>query len=48
MGIKQATNKPIRSQFIEIVKFENGKFKEDWLIYDMMAFMGQLGMGPKP
>ncbi len=44
MGIKKATGKGVKVPFIEISKYENGKVKEDWLIYESMAFAGQLGL----
>src|SRR5262249_32597223 len=44
MGIKKATGKPVKVQFVEIGKFENGKTKEDWLFFDGMAFGSQLGL----
>ena len=44
MGIKKATGKPVQSHFLEISKYENGKIKEDWLIFDSMAFAAQLGL----
>ena len=47
MGIKKATGKQVSAGYVEIVRFENGKIKEDWLFYNGMAFAGQLGLIPK-
>ena len=44
MGIKKPTGKPVRVRFLEITRLEGGKYKEDWLIFDSMAFAGQLGL----
>jgi predicted ester cyclase len=44
MGLKKPTGKPISVRFFEIVKFENGKAKEDWTFFNSAAFASQLGM----
>ena len=43
MGLKK-TGKSVKSQFLEICRFENGKIKEDWLFYNGAAFAAQLGL----
>jgi predicted ester cyclase len=43
MGVKK-TGKAVKSQFLEICRFENGKIKEDWLFYNGAAFAAQLGL----
>lgn len=43
MGLKK-TGKKVKSQFLEICRFENGKIKEDWLFYNGAAFAAQLGL----
>jgi predicted ester cyclase len=47
MGIKKATGKPVGVGYLEVVRFENGKVKEDWLFYNGMAFASQLGLMEK-
>ena len=44
MGIAKATGKSAAVRFIEVTKVENGKIKEDWLVFDSMAFATQLGL----
>jgi predicted ester cyclase len=44
MGIPKATGKPVKVRFLEITKVEAGKIKEDWLVFDSMAFATQLGL----
>lgn len=44
MGIKKATGKAAKVRFLEITKIEAGKIKEDWLVFDSMAFAAQLGL----
>ena len=44
MGIKTPTGKSVQVHYLEFTRFENGKIKEDWLIFDTMAFAGQLGL----
>jgi predicted ester cyclase len=44
MGIKKATGKPVQVRFLEIIRFADGKVKEDWLLFDSMAFATQLGL----
>jgi predicted ester cyclase len=44
MGIAKATGKAAKVRFIEITKIENGKIKEDWLVFDSLAFATQLGL----
>lgn len=46
MGIRKATGKVATVPFIEIVKWEGGKLKEDWFIIDGMIFPIQLGLLP--
>jgi predicted ester cyclase len=38
MGIKKPTGKAAKVRFLEITKIEGGKIKEDWLVFDSMAF----------
>jgi predicted ester cyclase len=47
MGIKKATGKPAGVSYLEVVRFENGKIKEDTLFYNGMAFASQLGLMAK-
>lgn len=42
-----ATGKSVRVEVIDIVRFENGKAKERWGIYDALAMMQQLGLVPE-
>jgi predicted ester cyclase len=44
MGIKKPTGKAAKVRFLEITKIEGGKIKEDWLVFDSMAFAQQLGL----
>jgi predicted ester cyclase len=44
MGIKKATGKSVKVRFVEITKIEAGKIKEDWLVFDSLAFGTQLGL----
>ena len=44
MGIKKATGKPVKVRFLEITKIEGGKIKEDWLVFNSLAFAQQLGL----
>jgi steroid delta-isomerase-like uncharacterized protein len=44
----KATKKPIKIQFVEIVKYDGGKVKQIWRFYNGMAFMAQLGLLPEP
>lgn len=44
MGIKKPTGKAVKVRFLEVTRFQDGKIKEDWLLYDGMAFAMQLGM----
>jgi predicted ester cyclase len=44
MGITKPTGKAVKVRFFEIVKFENGKAKEDWQFFNGAAFGSQLGM----
>jgi len=46
MGIRKATGKTVKLPFLEITKFENGKIKEDTVVYDSMAMAQQLGLMP--
>ncbi|MEQ1756750.1 MAG: ester cyclase [Vicinamibacterales bacterium] len=46
MGISKATGKAATVPFIEIVKWEGGKLKENWFIIDAMIFPAQLGLLP--
>jgi predicted ester cyclase len=43
MGITKATGKAVKVRFLEITKIEGGKIKEDWLVFDSLAFATQLG-----
>jgi predicted ester cyclase len=44
MGIKKPTGKAAKVRFLEITKIDGGKIKEDWLVFDSMAFGQQLGL----
>ena len=44
MGIKKPTGKTGKVRFLEITKIEGGKIKEDWLVFDSLAFATQLGL----
>ena len=44
MGITKPTGKAAQVRFLEITKIENGKIKEDWLVFDSLAFATQLGL----
>lgn len=43
MGLKK-TGKKIASRYLEIIRYENAKPKEDWLFYNGAAFAAQLGL----
>jgi hypothetical protein len=47
MGIP-ATNKKVTISVIEIDRFASGKIIEEWVKYDTLGFMQQLGVIPKP
>jgi predicted ester cyclase len=47
MGIKKATGKAAGVGYLEVIRFENGKLKEDTLFYNGMAFASQLGLMAK-
>jgi predicted ester cyclase len=47
MGIKKATGRTAGVGYLEVIRFENGKVKEDWLFYNGMAFASQLGLTAK-
>jgi predicted ester cyclase len=44
MGIAKPTGRSVTVHVFEIGKFANGKLVEDWVIFDGMAFAGQLGL----
>ena len=44
MGLAKATGKTVNVRFVEVVKFANGKAKEDWTFYNGAAFAAQLGV----
>jgi predicted ester cyclase len=44
MGIRKATGKSATVRFLEITRYEGGKVKEDWLVFDSGAFAAQLGL----
>jgi predicted ester cyclase len=44
MGITKPTGKPVKVRFVEFTKIEGGKIKEDWLVFDSLAFATQLGL----
>lgn len=46
LGLKQATNKAVTVNFLEITHVTDGKVKENWLLFDSMAFGRQLGLAP--
>lgn len=41
-----ATNKPVSAEFVDIVRWENGKFAEHWEVSDNIAFFTQMGLMP--
>ena len=43
MGLKK-TGKRVSGRFFEVMRFENGQCKEDWLFYNGAAFARQLGV----
>ena len=43
-----ATNKRIKTDGVDIIRFQNGKAVEHWGVYDSMKMMQQLGMLPPP
>jgi len=47
MGIPQ-TNKPIKVEYIDLWRVENGKFVDNWVQMDMLGLMQQLGVIPAP
>jgi predicted ester cyclase len=47
MGIKKPTGKAVSARYLDIARWEKGKIKEEWLFYDGLAFMGQLGLMKK-
>lgn len=44
MGITKPTGKAAKVRFLEITRIENGKIKEDWLVFDSLALATQLGL----
>ena len=44
MGIKTKTGKKVAAPFLAIDRFEGGKIKESWLVFDSAAFAAQLGL----
>jgi len=44
MGITKPTNKAFTGRFLEVMKIDNGKIKEDWLFYNSTALAAQLGL----
>ena len=48
MGGKPATGKTMECTGMDMIRFENGKAVEHWGLFDMMAFMTQMGMMPPP
>jgi predicted ester cyclase len=44
MGIPKATNKPFKGRFVEVLKIDNNKIKEEWLFYNSAALATQLGL----
>jgi predicted ester cyclase len=47
MGIRRPTGKTVSLRYLDITRWEKGKIKEEWLFYDGLAFMGQLGLMKK-
>ncbi|HEY0898791.1 MAG TPA: ester cyclase [Sphingobacteriaceae bacterium] len=43
-----ATNKTIKTDGVDIMRFQNGKAVEHWGVYDSMKMMQQLGLLPPP
>jgi len=43
MGLKK-TGKKVTLRYFDVVRFENGKGVDEWLIYNGAAFAGQLGL----
>jgi predicted ester cyclase len=44
MGLKKASNKTVSVRYLDIIRWENGKAKEEWLFYDGPAFARQVGV----
>jgi predicted ester cyclase len=44
MGIRKPTGKAVSIRYLDITHWERGKVEEEWLFYDGMAFVRQLGM----
>jgi hypothetical protein len=44
MGITKPTNKSFTGRFLEVMKIDNGKIKEDWLFYNGTVLAAQLGL----
>ncbi len=44
MGIKRATKKSVKVPFLEITRYEGGKVKDDWVMFDSMVFAQQFGL----
>jgi predicted ester cyclase len=40
------TGKRIAIQGIDIMRYEDGRFREGWATFDIMSVMAQLGVGP--
>lgn len=43
-----ATNKRIKTEGVDIIRFQNGKAVEHWGVYDNLKMMEQMGMLPPP
>jgi predicted ester cyclase len=44
MGIRKPTGKAVSIRYLGITHWERGKVEEEWLFYDGMAFVRQLGL----
>ena len=47
LGIK-ATGKPVKVTFIQIVRFADGKIAEEWINFDQLGLLQQIGVFPAP
>jgi predicted ester cyclase len=48
LGPIKATNKPLKIDYAEVIKLEDGKIKETWSYMNTLQMLGQLDLLPKP
>jgi len=48
LGPVKATNKPVKIDYAEVIRLENGKIKETWSYMNNLQLYGQLGLLPTP